>query len=146
MAIVLKAEPRLPYEQTDMDLARQWLHGLGTGPHSQAALARSFEKIAHEHTTKRINSSWLDDGPFSGRSPLRDAGATIPVIRGEDAPKCVDTDRRPIAREITRYAIPMPLGPVAAEIAHWSRIGYVFVAPAGRIQYSEEWGATWQKQ
>jgi len=145
LAIVLKTKSPFPYKEADIDLALQWICGLNTGPHSQAALAWAFERIVHDHNIQGSTSAWLDGGPFSRRLPLREAAATIPVIRGEDASMCIDTHRRPITREITRYAIPMPLGPVAAEVGRWKRIGYAFVAPAGRIQYSEEWGATWQE-
>jgi hypothetical protein len=65
------------------------------------------------------------------------------VIRAEDGPKCVDEQGRPIPKAITRHAIPMLLGPVAGEIGGWKQLGFVFVAPSGRIAYSADWGAQW---
>jgi hypothetical protein len=70
----------------------------------------------------------------------------IPVIRAEDAASCLDRKGRPLQKEITRNTIPMTLGPVKREVAAWRRIGYAFVAPPGRIIYSEEWGATWAEK
>ena len=47
---------------------------------------------------------------------------------------------------IARYAIPMPLHAVSKEVQSWPRLGYVFVAPADRLEYSEEEGGKWSKE
>jgi CRISPR-associated endonuclease/helicase Cas3 len=143
--LVLQVKSPLPYQQAALDLAQKWLGVLGYGPHSQAILASSFEQITCDDVQSG-RSAWLDDGPFSQQVPLREAGATIPIVRAEDEPMCVDSLKRPITEQITRYTIPMPLRPVAAEIGGWKRIGFAFVAPVGRVQYSDEWGARWQKE
>ena len=144
--VVLSVPTRYPYEQEDLSEAQKWLDILGSGPHSQEALASAFEQVRHGEQVYMGRSEWLDGGPFAGEAPLREAGTTIPVIRTEDEPMCVGSEKRPVTKQITRYAIPMPLGPVASEISGWKRLGFAFVAPAGRIDYSDEWGAKWHEE
>jgi CRISPR-associated endonuclease/helicase Cas3 len=145
-AIILNLESTLPYEKKDLDDARTWLRNLGAGPQSQSDLAREFEQLGGTVDVSRVRSEWLDGGPFSSQAPLREAGATIAVIREEDRPACMSDRGRPIMKELTRHAIPMTLGPVAKEIGGWRRLGYVFVAPKDRINYSQEWGAQWARE
>jgi CRISPR-associated endonuclease/helicase Cas3 len=132
-----------PYQADELEAARKWLSRLGPGPVSQADLARTFEETAEPHRVDWIESAWLDGGAFSRPAPLRDADSTIAVIRGEDERACLDGTGRPVSREIARYAIPMLLGPVIREVRGWRQLGFAFVAPAGRIDYSEAWGARW---
>lgn len=145
-AIILEPGRSLPYEKEDLDTARQWLKSLDESSVSQRTLSLAFEKIAQALTVPPVESAWLDGGPFSKPAPLREADATIAVVRAEDEAACVDRNGRQISREVMRYAIPMTVGPVANEIASWKRLGFVFVAPEGRIVYSEEWGAQWAKK
>lgn len=145
-AIFLEPNSHLPYEKEDLDIARHWLKRLDGRPVSQRTLSLAFEKIAQALTVPRVESAWLDGGPFSKPAPLREADATIAVVRAEDEAACVDRRGHPISREVMRYAIPMTVGSVANEIASWKRLGFVFVAPEGRIVYSEEWGAQWAKK
>jgi len=144
--IVLSVPAPQPYEREDLDEARKWLNVLGTGPLSQAALAAAFEDITRDKQVPVGKSEWLDGAPSAVEAPLREAGTTIPVIRAEDESMCTDTQKRPLIEQLTWYAIPMPLRHVIAEIAGWKRLGFTFVAPPGRINYSDEWGAKWQKK
>jgi len=146
-AIVLDPANALPYEEADLETARRWLQPLASdAPVSQAALAAAFEQLSQNVKVGDVESAWLDGGPFSRSAPLREAGVTVPVIRAEDESDCVDRGGRPIPKEITRRAIPMTLGPVAKEIGGWRRLGFVFVAPEGRVEYSSEWGARWARK
>ena len=145
-AIFLEPENSLPYERENLETAQQWLQLLGNGLLSQAALVSTFEKIAQDEVVTSVESAWLDGGPFSKPAPLREAGVTIAVICAEDESVCVDEKGHPVSKEITRHAIPMTLGPVAREIGSWHRLGFVFVAPAGQVDYSDEWGAQWVKR
>ncbi len=145
-ALVLAAESPLPYESADLDVAVAWLKCLGTQPLSQNALASAFEDMTQNNAAGPVSSAWLDGGPFAGQAPLRETVATIPVVRSEDEPLCLDQKGRPIAKETTRFSIPMTLGPVSGEVGGWKQMGFVFVAPEARISYSEEWGATWAKR
>jgi hypothetical protein len=85
------------------------------------------------------SSAWLDGGPLSERRPLREPGATVPVVRSEDA-DAAGRDRT----EAIRSTIPMLLRPVAQEWPGWRRLGVARVAPPGHIAYSEDWGAAWR--
>jgi CRISPR-associated endonuclease/helicase Cas3 len=138
-ALVLRPPHPAPYEQSDLDLAGQWLDRLGSAARSQADLAAGWSDLTAADQCEAVGSAWLDGGPVSERGPLRELGATIPVVRREDA-EGAGRDRA----EAIRSTIPMLLGPVAREWPSWRRLGVARVAPAGRIAYSEDWGAAWQ--
>ena len=144
-AIFLEPKGTFPYDKEEFDVkaVKNWLGGLAGKEVSQADLAMAFEKGFGEGTVPRVKSAWLDGGPFSWPSPLRESSASIPVLRAEDEPYCLDDKGRPVSKEIARYAIPMPLGPVKEEIKAWKRLSFVFVTREGRIEYSKEWGAKW---
>jgi len=140
-ALLLKPPMPLPYEDADLRRTEKWLDKLGPAPVSQAKLGEAFLQVVAEETDSgTVTSAWLDGGPFSAPAPLREPGMTIPVIRGEDA-RLAKEDRR----QVLRLAIPMPLGPVSKEINGWPRLGVARAAPPGRIVYSQEWGARWEK-
>lgn len=144
-AILLEPEKERPYESSELELARVWLKKLGSKALSQTSLTRAFEYLAEDQEVPLEKSAWLDGGPFTGQAPSRDADTTILVIRPEDRNLCVDSKGRPVMKEITRYAIPMTLGTETKELSNWERLGFAFVAPEGRIDYSKEWGAEWVK-
>lgn len=141
IALILDPGRRWPYEETELTAARLWLKGLEDRPVSQHDLAQRFLEVAGEGAEgEPVTSAWLDGGPFSAPSPLKEGSTTLPVIRAEDAAAARE-DRR----EVVRLTIPMLLAPVAGEIAGWHRVGMARIAPPGRIDYSEEWGAAWRK-
>ncbi|MEM3086921.1 MAG: CRISPR-associated helicase Cas3' [Halobacteria archaeon] len=146
-AIFLQPEKPNPYAGQELDVARRWLENLGAGPLSQKDIAQAFREMDGAPSVEGlVTSAWLDGGPFAAPSPLREWSATIPVVRGEDAAACKDWRGRVQSDQVVRYAIPMLLPPVAKEIRSWPpRLGMALVAPEGRIDYSEEWGATWRK-
>lgn len=139
--LILEPGTRWPYEGADLAAAQRWLDRLVGGPTSQADLARAFLEVVSDGAgTEGVQSAWLDGGPFSTLSPLKEAGTTLPVIRAEDA-----VVAREDRRHVVRLTIPMLLGPVITEVAAWPRLGMARVAPSGRVDYSEEWGAAWRK-
>ncbi len=144
-AIFLESGQSLPYEKEDLAIARNWIQTFTSTSLSQATLASSFEQLSQGAVPSRLKSAWLDGGPFSEPSPLREAGVTISVIRAEDEQMCLDKRGNTISKEVSRYTIPMIFGPVAKEIHDWKRLGAVFLTPTGRIDYSKEWGARWVK-
>lgn len=144
-ALVIDPESAPPYTEHELELGRRWLDGIGVGPVSQRRLSEVFlEVLADEPRADPSPSVWLSGGWRIVPGALRGAGATIDVIRAEDQSHCRDGRGRPIAKEITRYTIPMLLRRVAREIGGWQRVGGSLVAPAGRIVYDERWGATWR--
>lgn len=138
----LEPDTHKPYEKYDLHNARTWIDRLIERPLSQSDLARGFLEVCSDGTIiSRVDSAWLDGGPFSAPAPLREAGVTIPVIREEDTAG-IKLDRS----KIVNLMIPMVLGPVTKEIPIWPRQGGSWIAPAGRIEYSERWGARWRKR
>jgi len=144
--VILEPSSASPYEDREMDQARAWLSELGSGPFSQQDLSAAFEKLALGPVSDGIESAWLDGGPFAAPAPLRESTHTISILREEDKSKCVDERSRPVTKEIARHSIPMLLGPVAREIGAWKRLGYAFVAPKARVEYSQQWGAEWTRR
>jgi CRISPR-associated endonuclease/helicase Cas3 len=144
-AIVVDRDSAAPYgaDEFSLDKVRGWVTSLAGRPVSQVDLTGSFEALARDHPVAAVASPWLCGGPFAWQEPVREAGGVIPVIRYEDEPSCLDQSGWPDGKMLTRFSIPMTLGPVAREIVNWRRLGYVFVAPPGRILYSEQWGAAW---
>lgn len=140
-AVFLEPEKPWPYEDADLASARKWLDRFKGEPVSQADLARAFlQVVGNGGDAGTVGSAWLDGGPFSAPAPLREAGGTIPVIRAED-----EAAAREDHGQVVRLTIPMLLGPVAKEVAGWRPLGAARVAPLGRIDYSEDWGAAWRK-
>lgn len=139
-ALVLEPEAALPYEQADLELARDWLRDLGEGELSQADLAAGFERgVSQVPARQRWASAWLEGGAFTRIGELREPGTTGPFVRAEALSSRPDTDR------IVRETIPMPLQPVAASIGRWERAGVAFVAPPGWVEYDTRWGAAWAR-
>jgi CRISPR-associated endonuclease/helicase Cas3 len=143
-ALVLTPPHPAPYEQSDFNLARQWLDRLSdqlsSRALSQADLAVAWSDLTSADQCEAGGSAWLDGGPVSEQWPLREPGVTIPVVRGEDAARA-----RCSRIEAIRSTIPMLLGPVAREWPTWPRLGVARVTPAGRVAYSEDWGAAWTR-
>jgi CRISPR-associated endonuclease/helicase Cas3 len=142
-ALVLEPPDPKPYEPAELDEARGWLDRLGTGPLSQADLARAFEDLTADGgvVVATRTSAWLDGGALSRKAPLREEGTTIPMIRGEDAAKL---GVRPASADVIRLTMPMPLAPVRREVWSWPRRGAAFVAPVEKIVYDERWGGRWR--
>jgi CRISPR-associated endonuclease/helicase Cas3 len=144
-AIFLDCDDPLPYDMRELENAKKWLRMLGSGALSQAALAAAFEKIMQDKFVPPVQSAWLDEGPFSRPVPLREPGVTLAIIRHEDERLCLDRNRRPLSKEIARHTIPMTLNAVIRELNDWKRLGSALVAPSGRVNYSELWGAQWAR-
>jgi len=145
-AILLNSCSHLPYTKMDLDLTRAWMSKLGAGSLSQADLAAAFEALAERKEVPTVESAWLEGGPFNKAAPLREAGYTVSVIRPEDKSNCLNERSRPSRKQVTLYAIPMTLYPVERELQSWERLQHAFIAPEGRIKYSEEWGGGWENK
>jgi len=136
-----------PYLEEEIVASRKWFNELikDMGQTiSQADLSSKF--ISYEESDGKgiVDSSWLDGGPFSRLAPLRKEGYTVSVVMQEDRWKCVGEDGRAINSEVKKCSIPMPFWPVMQELPKWERLNGVFVAPRGRIEYSEKLGGMWR--
>jgi CRISPR-associated endonuclease/helicase Cas3 len=143
-AIFYEPRSHLPYEAADLDAGREWLRQLVGRAVSQRELAEAFEaQAAPPPDGARVTQVWLDGMPFAEQAPLRETEGTVPVILPHEAADCRGARGRPLANEIVRRAIPMPLWAVRDELPRWDRIGMAFVAPPGWIAYAAERGARW---
>jgi len=143
-AMVIEPGSHLPYPPVDLSDARVWLDAVTGRPVSQADLAGAYEDIAPTGVSGNpVDLVWLKDQPFATPAPLRDADTTVQILLDADAGACVARGNRVNGTEVVRRAIPMPLGAVAHEVWNWRRLGMAFVAPPGRIEYSELLGARW---
>jgi CRISPR-associated endonuclease/helicase Cas3 len=139
-----------PYTGDEIALARRWLDELsprgagGPSALSQADLASAFGRFEDEPGADKVGSAWLDGGPFSSPASLREAGYTISVVRGEDRQACVTSGGRILNRDVLKYSIPMPFGPVAQKVTGWERLNGALVAPSGSIDYSPRTGGAWR--
>ena len=137
-----------PYSGEEIATARKWLKGLTEDVGqtiSQADLSNKFMSYGEGYGRALVDSSWLDGGPFSRPSPLREEGYTVSVIMQEDRERCIGKGGRVINAEVAKYSIPMPFWPVRQELPTWERLNGAFVAPKGVIEYSEELGGSWRR-
>ncbi|MGA2666421.1 MAG: CRISPR-associated helicase Cas3', partial [Nitrososphaerales archaeon] len=135
-----------PYSAEEIEDAQAWL-GEVEGPSlSQADLASAFERFERDGpgAARATPSAWMDGGPFSSPEPLREAGYDVSIVREEDMHLCRNQNERASARDVVKYSVPMPLGPVARDVAGWRRLNGAFVSPAGRMEYSPEIGGAWK--
>jgi CRISPR-associated endonuclease/helicase Cas3 len=143
--LVIEPESHQPYTPDDLAQARRWLATLMGRPVSQRDLHDAFvATLADERAAGPVRAAWLEAALELEPRPLREAGVTITVIREEDRARCLDAAGRPIAAELTRYALPMIYGPVADELGRWHQLHGIPVAPRDRIDYSTRWGARWR--
>jgi CRISPR-associated endonuclease/helicase Cas3 len=146
---LLEPDSARPYsgDEFDFGIVRKWTDSLIGRRLSQQDLTIAFEQLAGEQSgSYPTHSTWLDGGPFSTQSSLRGVDSTVPVILEEDRNKCVRIGGRPDFAAIARFAIPMTLSPVIKELPGWPRVGYAFVVPEGRMDYSEEEGGRWARE
>lgn len=137
-----------PYEEEDIKPAGKWVRDLERhAAVSQADLDTAFrdtESGKVESDDMKIESKWLDGGPFSTAGPLRENTYTISVIMEEDLPRVVKTgtdDREHVdGIELIKYTIPMLILPIMREVHGWRRLNNAVVAPRGRIRYSDKGG------
>jgi CRISPR-associated endonuclease/helicase Cas3 len=137
-----------PYSAEEFVTARKWLKRLvedAGSTVSQADLSNKFLSCEEGHERGSVDSSWLDGGPFSRPSPLREEGYTVSVLMQEDREKCIGKEGRVMNAEVAKYSIPMPFWPVRQELPGWERVNGAFVAPQGAVGYSEELGGSWTR-
>lgn len=146
-ALVVEPPSALPYSSEELALGEAWLGHVAARSASQRDLHQAFATVLEgEPVSPPTHSAWLDDGWVIEPHALREPGATINVIRGEDLEHCRGRTGRPAPREVIAYSIPMLWPRVSREADRWQRLGFTLVAPEGRIAYDERWGARWSQQ
>ena len=138
--VVVKTIGDLPYTPPDLESARIWLDKLPNERVSQRQLADFWEQTGDQPPAP-IESAWLDGGPMTTVSELRDASIGISVLMEADlsaVQKC--------PREMGRFVLPMPPPPRRLDWKNWLRERGVPIAPTGSVIYDTLRGATWQEK
>jgi CRISPR-associated endonuclease/helicase Cas3 len=149
----LSVDSTLPYDEYsfNIDVSRAWVEELimdravSDRAVSQSDLAAAFKEQKNVFDMRNQRSEWLDGGIHSFPATLRKADTGISVLLPEDAPSCLLPNSKPDRDQIIRKTIPMPMNRAASDWIKWKRIGYIPVAPPGRIKYSKEVGGSWAK-
>ena len=171
--IVIEPEGHLPYTPADLEAAKIWLEKLKNLPTEnirQRDLAEAWEQSA-DNPPELVPSAWLDGGPTTTVTELREASIGITVLMRADAEpflryearvrrektqarerkqKVHPTVFRPLADErlpkhLGRNVIPMPPPPTKLNWRSWPKFRGIPIVEDGMIVYDKKRGATWQK-
>lgn len=137
--VVVEPDNHLPYTTVNLAAARQWLARLPLNDISQRHLAEAWEQT-DDQLPELVASAWLDGGPVTTVSELREASPGITVLMEEDH---AEVRRDP--QMLPRRVLPMP-SPRSLKWQSWPRERGIPVAPPGSIQYDELRGAQWQRK
>jgi len=135
--IVIEPDKHLPYTPDDLEVARKWLGKLPDCDISQMLLAAAWEQSA-ENPPDLVPSVWLDGGPVTTVTELREASPGISVLMQADLDLVKASPKL-----MGRYVLPMPPPPRALDWKSWVRERGLPVAPTGTITYNELRGAKW---
>jgi CRISPR-associated endonuclease/helicase Cas3 len=126
----------LPYSPTDLEAARAWLNRLPEANISQQHLADLWEQSA-ENSPDAVSSAWLDGGPKTTVTDLREGSPGITVLMEADRPRVIASPNA-----LARFLLPMPRPPMPGWQT-WPREKGIVVAPSGSIEYDPLRGAQW---
>ncbi len=136
---IIEPDGHLPYTLADLNSARAWLDALEKMPTaSQRHLADLWEQAGNQPPAL-IESAWLDGGPATTVTELREASPGVSVLMESDR-KAAQV--RP--RNLGRYVLPMPPPPRNLNWKNWQHERGIPVAPADTITYDKLRGAEWQ--
>lgn len=136
--VVVIPESELPYESDALQAALVWLQSLPPQRISQKHLADCWEQEAGVSSCG-VTSAWLDGGPVTSVTELREASPGISVLLSEDLLRL----RK--ASDVSRVVLPMPPPPKRLNWHSWARYRGIPVAEPGTIAYDELRGAEWPK-
>ncbi|HEY2910951.1 MAG TPA: CRISPR-associated helicase Cas3', partial [Gemmataceae bacterium] len=135
--IVVEPDKHLPYTPNDLDVAREWLAKLSAESINQFHLADAWEQSA-ENPPDLVPSAWLDGGPATTVTELREASPGISVLMESDLLTVLAAPK-----QIGRFVLPMPPPPRSLDWRSWKRERGIPVAPTGTVDYDEMRGAKW---
>jgi len=135
--VIVESEQPLPYNPADLMSARDWLAKLPADKISQRDLAELWEQTA-DHPPDLVPSAWLDGGPITTVSELREASPGITVLMREDVSRILKP------KDVGRYTLPMP-PPGKRDWQAWCKHNGIPIAEPGTITYDQERGAEWTK-
>lgn len=137
--VVIEPDNHLPYTPAELDAARQWLDRLPADEITQKHLADLWEQ-AGDQPPELVPSAWLDGGPTTTVTELREASPGITVLMEEDL-----SNVRASSKNLVRYLLPMPPPPRRLNWKAWPRERGLPVAPERTILYDRMRGAEWAK-
>jgi len=132
-------ENNLPYTPAELEAATVWLGKLPDTDISQRMLAEAWEQTG-ENPPDLVPSAWLDGGPMTTVSELREASPGITVIMREDVARIGK------ASDLGKYTLPMPPPPKSFDWKVWPKHKGIPIAPTESITYDPMRGASWRKQ
>jgi len=136
--VLIEPGDHLPYSPPEIEAARVWVASLPRQQISQRDLVELWKHPADQATTL-VSSAWLDGGPTTCVSDLRDGSPGITVLMADDLA------RMSTPRDSTRFTLPMPPPPRGVNWRSWKKHRGIPIAPAGTILYDPMRGAAWEK-
>jgi CRISPR-associated endonuclease/helicase Cas3 len=134
--VLVEPEKHLPYTADDLEAARSWSAKLGGDAISQRDLANAWEQTGDQRP-ESVASAWLDGGPKTEVTELRETSAGITVLMEEDLPR-VKANRKDLGK------LTLPMTPTKLAWQAWPRERGIPVAPKGTIDYRSIRGAQWK--
>jgi len=132
--IVIEPENNLPYSTTDLEAAKVWFAKLADKDISQKQLAEAWEQSA-ENPPDLVPSAWLDGGPMTTVTELRETSPGITVLMRSDVNR----------GEVGKYTLPMPPPPKAFDWRSWPKHKCIPIVEDHIIEYEKLRGAKWKK-
>lgn len=135
--VVLAPENDLPYTPTELAAAAEWLARLSDAAISQRALAAAWEQT-REDPPAPAPSAWLDGGPCTTVSELREASPGVTVLLAGDLPKITKSC------DLGKFTLPMPPPPQGVD---WRTNKYkgIPVVSSDAVVYDPLRGAEWRR-
>jgi CRISPR-associated endonuclease/helicase Cas3 len=130
-----------PYAAADLEAARQWLAKLPDGPITQRDLADRWEQTA-DQVPEGVASAWLDGGPITTVTELRELSPGISVLMREDVDRMQPSRGRDV--DVGRYVLPMPEPRNDLRWQTWSRFKGIPIAEQSFIDYDRKRGGQWR--
>jgi hypothetical protein len=127
----------LPYEEADLDAARAWLDRLPETEVSQRHLTELWKPVVAD-LRGAGDSAWLDGGPRTMVTELREGSRGITVLMEVDRPRV-----RANPKHLLRLLLPMSSPPRSVDWRAWPRQSGIPVAWNGSIKYDPMRGAEW---
>jgi CRISPR-associated endonuclease/helicase Cas3 len=135
--LVVQPNSHLPYRGVEFVAAQEWLNRLPRHRISQSDLVEAW-RTDELTIPSKSDSAWLDGGPGTPVSDLRDGTPSIPILLPDDLPQV-----RAAPHELVRYVVPMNFPKQHDEVSSWQRFRMVRIAPTGAVDYDSRWGARW---
>lgn len=135
-------KPFLPYTPDELEAARKWLRKLPDRAITQRDLSEKWEH-ADGALPEHVDSAWLDGGPCTTVTELRDLSPGISVLLREDVDHMLAS--RGKDDDVGRYVIPMNQ-PYGVAWQNWCKHKGIPIAEPGFVRYDGKRGAEWEKE